>query len=123
MSDLGRILQEINGLPTEQRKLFTSIFTDVVKNTRFGHPTGDARDPCVNFAGGFFHAVTPANAGDEFTIAHGFGRTPYLAIPVLLLDTVGSSTVSLTVSRAADANRMYFTSTEENVPVSLYAEG
>lgn len=123
MADLGRALLEINALPADQRKTWTSILTDILKNMRFGHPKGDQPDPCVNLGAGFFHGTTPNTPGDEFTIAHGFGRVPYLAMPVLRLDAVGSRTVPLTVTRAADDKRLYLSSTIANAPVCLVVEG
>ncbi len=123
MSDLGSVESEINSLPVELRPTFLRIFRSILKDMRFGHPNGSGTDPCLNFGAGFFHGTTPSSPGDEFTIAHGFGRTPYLASPVLLLDTVGSSMVPLTVSRVADDKRVYFTSTIADAPVSLVIEG
>lgn len=123
MADLGFIESEIKALPVELRPTFLRIFRGFLKDIRFGHPTGSAADPMVNMAGGFFHGTTPATPGTEFTIAHGFGRVPYLAVPILRLDSVGSSIVSLTVARAADDKRLYLTSTEASVPISLAVEG
>lgn len=122
MASLDQVESDVNSLPTDQRPAFRRIFTEILTQLRFGHPKGMQPDPALNFGGGFFHGTTAASAGDEFTIAHGFGRVPSLAIPILLLDTVGSSTVPLTVSRAADDKRLYFTSTETGVPVSVYVE-
>lgn len=123
MADLGFVLSEVKSLPEAERATFTRIFTTVLKEIRFGHPLGEQPDPSTNLGGGFFHGTTPATPGDEFSITHGFGRVPYLAIPILLLDTVGSSVVPLTVSRAADDKRLYFTSTIASAPVSLFVEG
>lgn len=123
MADIGAIESEIKSLPVELRPTMLRIFRLFLKDIRFGHPTGDQPDPMVNMAGGFFHGTTPATPGDQFTIAHGFGRVPYLAVPVLRLDSVGSSIVSLTVARAADDKRVYFTSTEASTPISLAIEG
>jgi len=123
MADLSLIESELNGLPVEMRATFLRIFRAFLKDLRFGHPKGEQPDPMWNFGGGFFHGTTPATPGDEFTIAHGFGRVPYLAFPVLMLDTVGSSVVPVTVSRAADNKRLYFTSTIASAPVTLGVEG
>lgn len=121
--DLGFIESEIKSLPAELRPTFLRIFRIVAKDVRLGHPKGEQPDPALNMGGGFFHAVTPATPGDEFTIVHGFGRVPYLAVPILRLDAVGSSVVAVTVSRAADDKRLYFTSTEASIPVSFFVEG
>lgn len=123
MADLGSIEQDINSLPVELRKTFLGIFRSFLKDIRFGHPLGETPDPMQNMAGAFVHGVTAATPGDVFTIAHGFGLKPYLAVPVLRLDGVGSSIVSLTVAQVADDRRLYFTSTEASVPFTLAIEG
>lgn len=123
MADLGFIEAEIKSLPAQLQPTVLRIFRAFLKDIRFGHPEGSQPDPMTNMGGGFFHGTTPATPGDEFTIVHGFGRVPYLAIPVLRLDAVGSSIVPLTVSRVADDKRVYFTSTIANAPISLAIEG
>ncbi len=123
MADLGFVLRELNALPAELRPVFTRILTEVLKQLRFGHPTGAQPDPMTNFGGGFFQGTTGAIAGDEFTIAHGFGRTPYLAWPVLPLDQVGSRVVDLMVTRAADDKRLYLSSATTSAAFSLAVEG
>jgi hypothetical protein len=123
MADLGFIESETKSLPQQMQATFFRIWRALVPDLRFGHPTGDSRDPCTNFGGAFLHGTTPSVAGTEFSLPHAFGRVPYLAMPVLRLDAVGSSAVPLTVSRAADAKRVYFTSTIASAPVSVYVEG
>lgn len=123
MADLGDIESTIRTLPQPLRAPMNQIVRPLVKDMRFGHPKGMQPDPAQNFGGGFFAATTAATPGEEFTIAHGFGRTPYLAIPVLPLDQVNASTVQLTVSRVADDKRVYFTSTEASVSFTVYIEG
>lgn len=124
MADIGSIRQKLQALPKELRPVLIDVLTEILKtNIRFGHPTGDTNDPCVNMGGAFLHGTTPSSPGDEFTIAHNFGRAPYWAMPGMRLDSVGSSTVPLTVSRAADERRIYLTSTIADAPVSLFVEG
>lgn len=123
MASLAYIEREINSLPAEQRATFLRIFQSFMRDLRFGHPAGEQPDPCENFGAGFFSVVTATTPGHEFTIPHGFGRVPYLAMPVIPLDTVGASIVPLTVSRVADDKRLYFTSTLGDVPITLYVEG
>jgi len=123
VADLGTIEAEINALPVALRPIFMRIFRAILKDLRFGHPTGETADPLKNFGGGFFHGTTPSTPGEEFTIAHGFGRKPYLAFPVMRLDAVGSSVVPLTVSTVADDKRVFFTSTEADAPITIVVEG
>jgi hypothetical protein len=119
ISELDRIIARF---PSDLRPALQD-FAQALLKMRLGHPTGETSDPMVNIQGAFLHGTTPAIAGDEFTIAHGFGRTPYLAVAVMRLDTVGSSVVPLTVSREADDKRIYLTSTIADAPVSLATEG
>jgi hypothetical protein len=123
VADLGNVTREINAMPAELRPMLLRIFQAILKDLRFGHPGGEQPDPCMNFGAGFFHGTTPSVALTEFSIAHGFGRTPYLAMPVLRLDTVGSRTVPLEVTRDADDKRIYLKSTIASAPVSLIVEG
>jgi hypothetical protein len=124
MADLGLIETEIKSLPANIQPTMLRIFRAFLKDLKLGHPTGDAaRDPLVNFGGTFLHGTTPATPGDTVSLPHGFGRVPYLAFPVLRLDSVGSSIVSLTVARAADDKRVYVTSTVANAPFTIVVEG
>jgi hypothetical protein len=123
VADLGFLEAEIKTLPEALRPPMLRIVRAIVKDIRFGHPTGDERDPLLNLGGAFLHGTTPTTPGEEFTIAHSFGRTPYLALMAMRLSDVGSSIVPLTVSRAADANRIYLTSTIGDAPITLVVEG
>ncbi len=123
MADLGYLESEIKSLPEAIRPTMLRLFRAFVKDIRFGHPNGETTDPELNMAGAFLHATTPTVPGTEFSMPHKFGRTPYLALPVLRLDTVGVSLVSLTVSRAADDKRIYLTSTVGSAPICLAVEG
>lgn len=123
MASLGYIESLIRNLPQGVRSTMQDIVRAIVKDIRFGHPNGTATDPCENFGGAFFSGTTAATPGDEFTIAHGFGRVPYLAVPVLPLDQVNAGIVDLTVSRAADNKRVYFTSTVASAAFTVFLEG
>lgn len=121
MADLGFVEREIASLPREMRPALTRIFQAVLKGLRIGHPAQG--EPSTNFSAAFYEFTTPATPGDTFTIAHQFGRAPYLAIPVLALDTVNAVVVPLTVQRAADEKRIYLTSSEASATGLLYVEG
>lgn len=123
MSDLGYVEAELAALPADQRAVWRRIFTALLRDLRFGHPKGQQPDPCLNFGAGFFHTTTPAVINTEFTLAHGFGRAPYLAFPVLLLDAVGSTDGTFTVTQAADENRVYLKSSAASLPCSFVVEG
>jgi hypothetical protein len=123
MADLGSAEADINGFPANLRTVLKRILTPLFKDLRFGHPRGEQPDPLQNFGGGFFHAVTPADVDTEFTIQHGFGRVPYLAIPCLMLDAPGVELPPLRVTRAADDRRIYLSSSVAGATFSLIVEG
>lgn len=123
MSDLATLESFLGGLDPPVKKALTMLLRTMVPDTRFGHPKGEQPDPAKNFGGGFFAGTTAAIANTEFSIAHTFGRVPYLALPVLPLDQVGTKAVPLTVTRAADDKRVYFSSSVTDAPVTLYIEG
>lgn len=123
MADLGRITALLNALPANLRAPMLEVMTVLCRDLRFGHAKQEQPDPCLNFGGGFFSGTTPTIANTEFSIAHGFGRVPYLALPVLPLDTVGARTVNLAVTRAADDKRVYLSSPSTDAYVTLIIEG
>lgn len=121
MAALGGVLAELGGLDVDTKKVMTNTFTYLVPNQQFG-PV-EHQKKAENFRAYFVNSTTAASTG-EFSILHGLGRTPYLAVPVLALDQVGARTVPLTVTRAADGQRVYV-KTEAgftNAPFSLLLE-
>lgn len=124
MADLASLLSKLSSLDVPTKKALTALLTELVPDTRFGHPTGDnAKDAAKNLGGGFFRGTTHVTPNTEFSIAHGFGRTPYLAIPVLPLDQIHTRAVDLTVTRAADDKRVYFSSSVASAAFTVYLEG
>lgn len=121
MADLGYIERELNALPANLRPAFLRIFQAILKDLRLGHPAD--RTAMTNFGGAWFETTTPAGVNTEFTIPHGFGRTPYLLLPVLPLDVQGAQLVPLTVSRVADDNRVYLKSSVASAPITVGVEG
>ncbi len=122
MADMGAVNTNLNGVPDEGlKRILLRIFEYILKDIRFGRAIdGDASK---NFGGGFFAATTPAIANEEFTIAHTFGRTPYLCMPVIPLHSVGAKLVRLTNVRAADSARIYLASPDVDADFTLYIEG
>lgn len=123
MADRDFIIGKLNRLPVEMRPVFVEIFTEILSQMRLGHPKGEAPDPALNFGGAFYDVTTHATPGSQFTISHGFGRVPYLALPILPLDVEGATIVPITVDRVADDKRLYLTSTVASAPISIYVEG
>jgi diacylglycerol kinase family enzyme len=124
MADRGYVKTILAGLKPEADSLkrsFTAIFEYLLKDIRFGRAEDGVAS--TNFGGGFFTATTAAVANEEFSITHSFGRTPYLLIPVLPLDAVDASIVPLQVTRAADAQKVYLSSSETGVSIVVYLEG
>ena len=121
MADYANVEAELSGLDEQGRRVLKSIFRYILRDIRFGR--AEDGDASKNFGGGFFIATTPAIANEEFTVTHTFGRTPYLLIPVLPLDTAGAKLVRLEVARAADANRIYLKSPDTDAPIRFYLEG
>lgn len=67
-------------------------------------------------------ATTPATPDEEFSIVHNIGTVPYNLIPCLPLDGVGGMLVDLTVTRAADLQRVYLSSSVANAPITVFVE-
>lgn len=123
MAAFGNVEAQLNGI-TDQivQNILKAVFRYVLKNgITFGNATKGS--PALNMQGGYFSGTTPSTANQEFAIAHSFGRTPYLAIPVLPLDQVNAAIPRLQVSRAADASNLYLKSPETGQTVFFYIEG
>ena len=104
-----------------QKSALTSIFDYVLKDIRFGRcdPGGGIQNlPLYGLEG-----RTHATPDSEFSIAHGLGRAPYLLIPVLALGTVNQELVPLKVTRVADAERIYLSSSVADAPFRIVVEG
>jgi hypothetical protein len=96
------------------------VLTALVPNLRFGPVTHQRKSE--NFLSYYVSSTTSSTANDEFSIQHGLGRTPYLAVPVLPLDSSNAKTVRLEVTRPADAYRVYLRSPETSAKVTLLIE-
>lgn len=110
----------LGGLAADMRVAFKNVFTYVLGNLRFGPVAHQTR--CENFQSYYLTSTTPGTANQEFSIAHGLGRIPYLVLPVLPLDQVNAQTVNLSVSRAADSNRVYLKSPSTGAVVYVMVE-
>ena len=108
MADSGQVKAYIGGLESGIKKALTNIFEYVLANLSFGMPEHQKR--CTNFQLYRLTGTTSGTANQEFSIAHGLGRQPVVAWQVYDLALVNSEAPALTVSRAADMNRLYFSS-------------
>jgi hypothetical protein len=126
MASLGFIEGELKTLPKEVQPPLLRIMREVVKQMRFGHADAETAtaggDACENFGAAFVQFTTPSIANTEVSVAHSFGRTPYLLFPVLPLDTVNAVLVPLTVTRVADDKRFFVSSSETSAVVTVYLE-
>lgn len=120
MADASYVKSLFGGVAADVKKAADAAFTYVLANLKLG-PFNDGRRS-LNFQWYWFSGTTAANAGDEFSIAHGMGRIPMAILPVLPLDQVGTQIVPLRVSRAADANRIYLTSSSTSAAFAVLVE-
>lgn len=122
MADQGYVESQLAGIADPQlRKILSSVFKYILKDTRFGR--AEDAEASVNFGGGFFAGTTHATPNTEFSIEHSFGRPPYLLLAVLPLDGSGGNIVPLQVERAADARKIYLSSSVASANFVVYLEG
>ena len=107
-------------LPPEQRAIWKRVWDYVLTGLQFGPAVHQTR--AMNHQSYYLTGTTHATANTEFSIAHGLGRIPYLAIPVLPLTSSGVSLVPLTVPRAADGQRVYLSSSSTGATVWVLVE-
>ncbi len=120
MASIGYVKGLLGFLPTDMRRVFGIVFDHILGNLRIGLPGHQKR--AENFQWYQLDAVTPATANEEFTVEHGLSDAPRVVIPVLDCGTVGASVPTVTVTRAADARRLYLSSPSTNVAITLFAE-
>lgn len=108
------------GLPDGIRLAFRRFAQYFFNNLRFGVPGDSVR--AENFQAYSLAGTTSSVASQEFSIAHGLGTTPYLLLPCLNLANVNEQLVPLTVSRAADASRIYLKSSSTSAPFRIWVE-
>lgn len=101
--------------------MLTNVFTYLVPNLRLGPVSHQTKSENLQ---AYYVNATSATSTGEFTIQHGMGRTPYVYVQVGALDRVNSRTIPLTVTRAADASRIYLKTEagSTNAPFSLLLE-
>ena len=124
MADIGAIKAYIASTPDAVKKALDQAFTYAFANYKIGPfvPMSELSRRAANFQWYWLSGTTPAIANTEFSIAHGLGRTPNLILPVAPLNQVGSQIVRLTVSRAADPQRVYLKSPEQSAAFSVMVE-
>lgn len=121
MASQGTVEALLGGLDASVRKAFKSIFEYVLKDYRIGRPGHQMAAENLRMV--FVEGMTHATPNTEFSIEHGLETAPYVAIPVLDLQTEGSEIVALQVTQPADARRIYLRSSEAGVTFTLLIEG
>ena len=117
MASKGYIAQLLNRLPADDRQVLLQAFEHVLDEWRLGDSA-----KATNAAWYQLESTTASGANTEFSIRHGLGFTPVKLIPVLPLDTVNAQLIPLTVSRAADGQRIYLKSSSTSTVFRIYVE-
>jgi hypothetical protein len=107
----------LNALPADMKRVLTQVFEYTSNNWKVG--TGPR---ATNAQWYRFESTTASVANTEFTVRHGLGAAPHTLIPVLDVTQTGASLVPLTVTRAADAERLYLASSSTSVAVTFFLE-
>ena len=122
MADIGTIRSLCQGIPDPTiKRILIECFEEIVGKTgiTFGDP--DHQRKATN-ARAYFEVSTTAASTGEFSIQHGMGTAPTLAIPVIDVGQPGAQLVPLHVTRAADSQRIYLKSTSTGARVTLLLE-
>ena len=117
MANIGYVESSLGPLPAQTKAPIKSAFEYVLKNLSLGaveHGT-----IATNLQAVWLTGTTSTTANQEFSIPHGLERTPTFAFPVLALDAVNTQTPVLSVSRAADDRRVYFSCASTGVAVAM----
>jgi hypothetical protein len=117
MANKGNIDRLINALPADLRYPLQSAFYDVLDNFRWGTSPKSENGRWFRFT-----STSAATANTEFTVAHGLNAAPTQLIQLLDLSLVNSQLIPLSVSRAADSQRIYLKSPSTSAVFTLLAE-
>lgn len=117
MASKGYIDTLLNALPAEIKRVLVPAFQYQSDNWKVGT---SAR--ATNAQWYRIESTTASVAGTEFSVKHGLGAAPHTLIPILNLQEQGAQLVPLTVSRAADAERVYLSSTHASAVISFFVE-
>lgn len=114
----------MSSLPTEMKLAMHKLAEYIFDRSLVFGPVDpqDATSPTTNFGGRYVKVTTSTAASQEFSVQHGLGRIPNVFWMVGNPRSVNSQLLPLTVSKAADANRLYFTSASTSVVCFLYVE-
>lgn len=117
MASKGYVDAILNTLPADERRALSLAFAHTLDDWQLG--TGQKAQNARWYR---YDATTSSSANGEFSIAHGLGRPPTTLIPVLDVGVVNARLVPLTVTRAADSQRVYLSAAELSVGITVYLE-
>ncbi len=120
MADASYVKSLCGSLGADVKLALGRVFEYVLGNIRFGPVAHQTR--ATNFQAFYLEGTTPTTANVEFSVAHGLGRIPYTAFPVLRLDSTGGQIVPLRVTRTPDASQVYLASSSTNVSFAVMVE-
>ncbi len=121
MATASYVESQLGGVEAVLKRALKSIFDYVLSNLRFGPVEANTRTE--NFTGRFYQGTTHATPNTEFSVKHELQVAPYLLIPVLDLTAVNSVMPKLTVTKAADRERVYLKSDVASATIKFYLEG
>ena len=113
----GYVETLLNALPNDVKKVLVPAFNYVQDSFRLGPIEANKR--ATNAQIYWLTATTPSTGNTEFSIEHGLGAAPQYLITGVPLDAINAMIVPLEVSRAADARRVYLTSSSTNATIYL----
>ena len=111
----GYIATLLNALDSNIKRGLIPAFDYVLTNWRLG-PIEDGKR-ALNAQIYWFSATTSSAAGTEFSVRHGLGQVPGYVITGAPLHEAGVQIVPLSVSRVADDQRVYLTSTSTSASI------
>jgi hypothetical protein len=120
MSSKGYVESLINRLETTVRTSLKYAFEHVLDNGQIG--SIEHREKAINFRWYRLDGTTSTAANQEFSIEHGLGVAPFHCLPLVPLTSSGAQLVRLTVTRTADASRLYLSSPDTNAAFSILVE-
>ena len=125
MATSSHVRTLLGGIDAALKKALGEIFDYVLTNSLAFGPidANEARTKTTNMAGRYLKVTTSGTANQEFSVTHGLGRTPNVIWQVTSPRVVNSRFLGdLTVSKAADENRLYFTSGSTSAVCWVYCE-
>lgn len=121
MAQSSYVESQLGGVDATLKRALKAIFDYVLSNLRFGPIEANTR--AENLTGRYYHGTTHATPNTEFSVKHELQVKPYMAVQVIDLTTVNSVHLQLTVTKAADAERIYLSSPVASATFAIYVEG